>query len=603
MSIIAAAVIATDVEGSWEVRHREGGSTIHNHQPIPASSLAGHRRREIAAHKQAILTDRASGARAAQTLASIYQGNPESVVVAKDLYNVRLSSRRDEFQTATPVEALFKAFDNTSTFYRYELESSNELKSLLSAQPDCIQIWKENPDVILLDCTYKTNRYNMPLLNIVGVSGMNTTVPIALALLAGEKEGHYQWALQQLKALIEQEGIRQPTVFIHDREQALINALEDVFPGHPALLCRWHMNKCVLSFARRHYGQVPTSDQQKPWEDCEDTNRVMELYRKCVEAKNEPEFERSCQILDREYPTIARYMDTTWWPYKDRCVAAWCNNHLHFGNEETSRVEGWHAHLKKWLQNSRSDIYTLFTSLGPWFQQSLKAYQNSKGNDLSKSPQSLQKPFFHSTVRIIHRYALFEVDKLLRQARQELVKRHQSPGYQTRPCTGSYRASLGRPCLHEVIRLLESDQALTPAQFHRHWHIDKEQAPPAPPPRVLEPRTIPKKQRGGRAGRAGRARQTGTGIHGNRRDPTIGERCDRNHPSTPPPPPATAPARVNEQIVIVEPLAARQSTPALAAAFRSILPRPVITQQQQLASQQQYRPQYQQQPHRPQLYH
>lgn len=55
----------------------------------------------------------------------------------------------------------------------------------------------------MLDCTYKTNRYNQPLLNIAGVNGCNKTVTLGVALLAtGENKAAFTTLLKDLKEIL-----------------------------------------------------------------------------------------------------------------------------------------------------------------------------------------------------------------------------------------------------------------------------------------------------------------------------------------------------------------------------------------------------------------
>jgi hypothetical protein len=103
-----------------------------------------------------------------------------------------------------------------------------------------------------MDCTYHTNRFGMPLLNIVGVSGMNTTIHVGQAFLAGEKFSDYQWALSCLHEMLSQNNIPPPLVFLVDTYLAVQNALESEFPLVPVLLCLWHIMKDVQAYARRH---------------------------------------------------------------------------------------------------------------------------------------------------------------------------------------------------------------------------------------------------------------------------------------------------------------------------------------------------------------
>lgn len=52
----------------------------------------------------------------------------------------------------------------------------------------------------------------------------------------------------------------------------------------------------------------------------------------------------------RRYPAEVLYLRETWIdPYKEVLVTAWVDQHLHFGNAVTSRVEGTHSVIKDYL--------------------------------------------------------------------------------------------------------------------------------------------------------------------------------------------------------------------------------------------------------------
>ncbi len=46
-------------------------------------------------------------------------------------------------------------------------------------------------EVILMDCTYKTNRYKMPLLIIIEVIALNITFYVAFCFMKGENYSDY----------------------------------------------------------------------------------------------------------------------------------------------------------------------------------------------------------------------------------------------------------------------------------------------------------------------------------------------------------------------------------------------------------------------------
>jgi hypothetical protein len=54
-----------------------------------------------------------------------------------------------------------------------------------------LALWKEHPDILLLDCIYKTNRFNIPFLNICLITSNNMVIQIGLVFLSSEKEADY----------------------------------------------------------------------------------------------------------------------------------------------------------------------------------------------------------------------------------------------------------------------------------------------------------------------------------------------------------------------------------------------------------------------------
>ncbi|XP_062014300.1 uncharacterized protein LOC133730793 [Rosa rugosa] len=55
---------------------------------------------------------------------------------------------------------------------------------------------------LIVDCTYKTNRYCFPLFEIVGVTSTEKTFSVAFVYMSREVEDNYTWALSRLKTLL-----------------------------------------------------------------------------------------------------------------------------------------------------------------------------------------------------------------------------------------------------------------------------------------------------------------------------------------------------------------------------------------------------------------
>ena len=55
-------------------------------------------------------------------------------------------------------------------------------------QPRLSKIFtRRHNDVLVIDCTYKTNAYNLPLLHVVGFTMTNNFITAAVGLMGGER--------------------------------------------------------------------------------------------------------------------------------------------------------------------------------------------------------------------------------------------------------------------------------------------------------------------------------------------------------------------------------------------------------------------------------
>jgi hypothetical protein len=127
-----------------------------------------------------------------------------------------------------------------------QLDQDDRVKAVLFAHPDSLAYLQTYPDILVLDCTYKTNKCGMPLLDMIGVDASQRSFCIAFAFLAGESEQDFVWALDRPKSLYEIGHARFPSVVLTDRCLACINAIPTAFPSATSLLCLWHANKAVL---------------------------------------------------------------------------------------------------------------------------------------------------------------------------------------------------------------------------------------------------------------------------------------------------------------------------------------------------------------------
>ena len=88
-----------------------------------------------------------------------------------------------------------------------------------------------------MDCTYKTNRYGLLMLDIVGFTATGSTFYVGFAFVRDEKDDSYEVILNCLAKVYEALGLEPPRTILTDKEQALMNAMKVVFPSTKHMIC------------------------------------------------------------------------------------------------------------------------------------------------------------------------------------------------------------------------------------------------------------------------------------------------------------------------------------------------------------------------------
>jgi hypothetical protein len=90
-------------------------------------------------------------------------------VIPQDIYNYNALLRRDLRQGQSATEALIRHLETSGIMHHILKDlDSNRLKGLFITCPESVQYLQYHHDVILIDNTYSTNRFDMPLMDIIG---------------------------------------------------------------------------------------------------------------------------------------------------------------------------------------------------------------------------------------------------------------------------------------------------------------------------------------------------------------------------------------------------------------------------------------------------
>ncbi|XP_068477380.1 PKS-NRPS hybrid synthetase cheA-like [Phaseolus vulgaris] len=106
--------------------------------------------------------------------------------------NILLTMKEHNEKNVSTIKQVYNAR------YMFE-EGTNVMQDLFWTHPDSVKLLNAFNIVLMMDSTYKTNRYKMPLFEVVGVTSTGLTFSAAFMLLASERHHNFVWALEKLK--------------------------------------------------------------------------------------------------------------------------------------------------------------------------------------------------------------------------------------------------------------------------------------------------------------------------------------------------------------------------------------------------------------------
>ncbi|XP_050920380.1 uncharacterized protein LOC127138017 [Lathyrus oleraceus] len=101
-------------------------------------------------------------------------------------------------------------------------EDGVTIREIFWTHPDSMKLFNMFHTVIILDSTYKTKNFRLPLLKMVGVTSTEKTYVIEFSFLECEKEENFTWALEVWHTLLKDQG-EMPKVIVTYHDTTLMN--------------------------------------------------------------------------------------------------------------------------------------------------------------------------------------------------------------------------------------------------------------------------------------------------------------------------------------------------------------------------------------------
>ncbi|XP_004292393.1 PREDICTED: protein FAR1-RELATED SEQUENCE 7-like [Fragaria vesca subsp. vesca] len=133
-------------------------------------------------------------------------------------------------------------------------------------------------DVLIFDCTFKTNIYQRPLAVFVGVNNHRGTVLFGSAILVDDTIDTYKWVLRTFLGAMKD---KKPRSVLTDGDDKIQNAVAELFPKARQRLCSWNIEKNLATiikdpdvekaFSQFLYNAIPPDEWELGWKSMVET--------------------------------------------------------------------------------------------------------------------------------------------------------------------------------------------------------------------------------------------------------------------------------------------------------------------------------------------
>ena len=226
---------------SWTFQVQNG---LHNHGPVLAFCYSTNHQLTEAQEKQIQGLSKLSVS-AKLIVTKFQEDNPESHLIPKQVHNIYSRHRLRKLTMANPTASIVDKLERYDIPHKIWQSNTGELTQFFITTEEMLDYARRFHCMFLADCTYKTNRWGMPLLQIVGLTCTGGSFIAGACFMVKETTEFYIEALSAFGEFLGKEY--SPGIIVTDRELALMQAIKTVFPDCCNILCCWHINKNILA--------------------------------------------------------------------------------------------------------------------------------------------------------------------------------------------------------------------------------------------------------------------------------------------------------------------------------------------------------------------
>ncbi|XP_074314490.1 protein FAR1-RELATED SEQUENCE 5-like [Silene latifolia] len=226
-------------------------------------------------------------------------------------------------------------------------------------------------DVIIFDTTYRTNRYNLICGAFVGINNHWSNVMFGCAFLSNENQESFEWLFKVFNESMGDEIL--PVSIFTDQDQAIANAIKEVYPTSRHRLCQWHIQQNAIS----HFGKLKGD---RPFQN---------LFNKCLNGcYNEVEFEDCWRKMLKDYGLEGHKWFKRLYKHRVKWSTALNNEYFSAGILSSQRSESTNHAIG--FQATKTTSITAFFGI---FETTVKRWRNEEErkefNGIRSTPTSV----------------------------------------------------------------------------------------------------------------------------------------------------------------------------------------------------------------------
>jgi hypothetical protein len=172
--------------GDWSLKVSDGRRNHDMTDVLKGHKTAGHLNPNERVHLQEKVD---SNIPPSQILTNLRKRNRTTSTTIKHFYNACHMYRRSIRGTRNDMQHLLKSLVDNGYMYHYrKYRDYDDVSDVFWAHPNSIKLFNTFSTVLVLDSTYKTNKYHLPLLEFVGNTSTLKTFSIAFAYMMSERQ-------------------------------------------------------------------------------------------------------------------------------------------------------------------------------------------------------------------------------------------------------------------------------------------------------------------------------------------------------------------------------------------------------------------------------